>query len=50
MALPGVTEESARSSEERDVFSRSKKWLGSTFSPNDQAWKVRESEVLGINT
>ena len=50
MALPGVTGESPRSSEERDVFSRSEKWLGSPPSPNHQAWKGRESEVLGMNT
>ena len=50
MALPGVTGESAKSSEEKDVFSRSEKWLGSPPSPNHQAWKGRESEVLGMNT
>ena len=50
MALPGVAGESAKSSEERDVFSRSEKWLGSPPSPNHQAWKGRESEVLGMST
>ncbi|CAE7200879.1 unnamed protein product [Symbiodinium sp. CCMP2592] len=47
--LPGVPAENARSSEDKDVFSRSEKWLGSPPSPNHQAWKGRESEVLGMN-
>ena len=48
-ALPGVTGESGKSSEERDVFSRSESWLGSPPTPNHQAWKGRESEVRGMN-
>ncbi|CAE7038113.1 unnamed protein product [Symbiodinium sp. CCMP2592] len=49
--LPGVPApaENARSSEDKDVFSRSEKWLGSPPTPNHQAWKGRESEVLGMN-
>ena len=38
-----------RGSEDRDVFSRSEKWLGSPPTPNHQSWKGRESEVLGMN-
>ena len=49
VSLPGVPAESAKSSEDRDVFSRSEKWLGSPPTPNHQSWKGRESEVLGMN-
>ena len=50
MQLPGLPSEGNRSTEERDIFSRSEKWLGSPPVPNHQAWKGRESEVLGMNT
>ena len=33
----------------RETSCRSEKWLGSPPSPNHQAWKGRESEVLGMN-
>ena len=50
MQLPGLPSEGNRSNEERDIFSRSEKWLASPPVPNHQAWKGRESEVLGMNT
>ena len=50
MQLPGLPTEGNRSTEDRDVFSRSEKWLGSPPVPNHQNWKGRESEVLGMNT
>ena len=50
MQLLGLPNEGNRSNEDRDVFSRSEKWLGSPPVPNHQTWKGRESEVLGMNT
>ena len=35
--------------DDRDVFSRSEKWLGSPPSPEHASWKGREGEVLGMN-
>ena len=37
-------------SEDRDVFSRSEKWLGSPPSVNHSMWKTREDEILGFNS
>ena len=37
-------------SEDRDVFSRSEKWLGSPPSVNHAVWKTREDEILGFNS
>ena len=37
-------------SEDRDVFSRSEKWLGSPPSVNHAVWKTREEEILGFNS
>ena len=48
MSLPGLPNES-RSSDDKDVFSRSEKWLAAPPVANHQAWKGRESEVLGMN-
>ena len=35
--------------DDRDVFSRSEKWLSSPPSANHEAWRSREDEVLGMN-
>ena len=46
--LPPVGRESRRD-EERDVFSRSEKWLSSPPQSNHESWRTREDEILGMN-
>ena len=46
--LPPVGRESRRD-EERDVFSRSEKWLSSPPQSNHDSWRTREDEILGMN-
>ena len=46
--LPPVGRESLRD-EERDVFSRSEKWLSSPPQSNHESWRIREDEILGMN-
>ena len=46
--LPPVRRESRRD-EERDVFTRSEKWLSSPPQSNHESWRTREDEILGMN-
>ena len=41
--------ETLRRDEERDVFSRSEKWLSSPPQSNHDSWRTREDEILGMN-
>ena len=47
--LPGLGTSQGRS-ENRDVFSRSEKWLGPSPTVDYSAWKTREDEVLGFTS
>ena len=47
--LPLVERDYHRREEERDVFSRSEKWLSSPPQSNHEAWRSREEEILGMN-
>ena len=47
LPLPRGSEEKH---EDKDVFSRSEKWLGSPPSVNHSVWKSREDEILGYNS
>ena len=47
LPLPRGSEEKH---EDKDVFSRSEKWLGSPPAVNHSVWKSRKDEILGYNS
>ena len=49
MRLPPFGNSGGSEEKERDVFSRSDKWLTSPPRSGHEAWRTREDEILGMN-